>query len=398
MAIVYFDCFSGASGDMILGALLDAGVQQEVVRAALESLSLPGWTLDIARVQKGGLSALKVTVDAREGKPPRRGPADIERIIEAAPLAEGVKARARDTFHLLADAEAKVHGVPTSEIHFHEVGGIDAIVDIVGASAALEHLHPLLVVTSPITTGRGSIESAHGIIPVPAPAVVELLRGARFVQEGDQELITPTGAAILAAATDRFDRIPPMRLTGSGYGAGTRERETPNVLRVLIGEETEATEDGGRNGSMLIETNIDDMSPELIPYALERLLAEGASDAWVTPIVMKKGRPAAMLSVLVKRTDLNGVLDVVYRETTTFGVRIREVDKDELQREHVTVHVSGHPVRVKVGSRQGRVVTASPEYEDASKVARITGLPLKDIFREAQARYSESAEREPPSG
>jgi uncharacterized protein (TIGR00299 family) protein len=395
MAIVYFDCFSGASGDMILGALLDAGVPQEVVRAALESLSLPGWTLDIARVQKGGLSALKVTVEAREGIPPRRGLADIERIIEAAPLAEGVRARALDTFRLLADAEAKVHGVSSSEIHFHEVGGIDAIVDIVGASAALEHLHPSLVVTSPITTGRGSIESAHGIIPVPAPAVVELLRGASFVHEGDQELITPTGAAILAAATDRFDRIPPMRLTGSGYGAGTRERETPNVLRILVGEDTE---DGGRNGSMLIETNIDDMSPELIPYALERLLAEGASDAWVTPIVMKKGRPAAMLSVLVKRTDLTGVLDVVYRETTTFGVRIREVDKDELQRKHVTVHVSGHPVRVKVGSRQGRVVTASPEYEDASKVARITGLPLKDIFREAQARYSESAEREPPNG
>ncbi|MBA2725066.1 MAG: nickel pincer cofactor biosynthesis protein LarC, partial [Actinobacteria bacterium] len=292
-------------------------------------------------------------------------------------------------FGLLARAEAKIHGAPEEEIHFHEVGGIDAIVDIVGSSAALETLAPQEVVTSPIATGRGTTASQHGTIPVPAPAVVELLKGAVMFERGDEELITPTGAAILAAATTRFGSMPPLEITRVGYGAGTRDGEVPNVLRVIEGKllvEDRASE--GSSGHILIETNLDDISPELIPFAIERLIETGAEDAWSSPVLMKKGRQGVQLSVLATEVSRRAVLDVLYRETTTLGSRIRRAEKDELERHWETIDVEGHAVRVKVGTSSGEVATASPEYEDAAKVARITGLPLKEVYRRALEGFS----------
>lgn len=388
MRALYFDCFSGASGDMILGALLDAGAPEEEVRASLQALGLSGWELDIGRVQKAALAATKVTVRSREMDTARRF-SDIRALLEKSALAPGVKERALATFGLLARAEAKVHGAPEEEVHFHEVGGIDAIVDIVGSSSALETLAPQEVITSAIATGRGTTSSQHGTIPVPAPAVVELLRGAVLFERGDKELITPTGAAILAAATTRFGVMPPLEITRVGYGAGTRDGEVPNVLRVIEGELLEEDLASERSsGHILIETNLDDMSPELVPFAIERLIEAGAQDAWSSPVLMKKGRQGIQLSVLATEVSRRAVLDVLYRETTTLGARIRRAEKDELERHWETTDVEGHAVRVKVGMSGGEVVSAAPEYEDAAKVARITGLPLKEVYRRALKGFS----------
>jgi uncharacterized protein (TIGR00299 family) protein len=293
-----------------------------------------------------------------------------------------VEERVRRAFDILARAEARVHGVPLEQVHFHEVGAHDAIVDIVGSAAALESLAPDEVITSSIPTGRGFVDSAGGTLPVPAPAVTEILRGATLYERGDAELVTPTGAALLAAFTDRFDAMPPLELEATGYGAGKHDTgREPNVLRVLVGRVVEPALTAPT--AILIETNIDDMSPELLPYVIDSLLVAGAQDAWLTSIVMKKGRPAFTLSVLVGRAEIDRVLDVVYRETTTLGVRVREVAKDELAREWIEVSVSGQPVRVKVGRWGGEIVTLAPEYDDAARTARATGLPVKEVYAEA---------------
>lgn len=382
--VLYFDCFSGASGDMILGALVDAGVPIEVIKDSLLGLRVEGWAIEANEVMKAGLRATKVSVSADEKSAPERRLADIRAILESSELPERVRTRSLDAFSRLAEAEAKVHGKSVEDVHFHEVGALDAIVDIVGSMAALEYLDPALIVTSPIAVGRGFVESAHGRWPIPGPAVTEILQGVEVLEEGDGELTTPTGAAILATVTDTFGSLPRMRLERTGYGAGTRDRATPNVLRILIGTTEEA---GGGRRDLVIETNLDDMSPELVPYAIERAIEAGASDAWASPILMKKGRSAVTLSVLVTRDRLDDVLDAVYRETTTLGVRIREVQKDELERGYESVEVAGHPIRLKLGHRGGRVVSVSPEFEDAQKVARITGIALKEIYRQALAQH-----------
>ena len=381
MSLLYFDCFSGASGDMFLGALLDAGAREETVRASLTALGLDGWNLEISTAMKGPVAATQVKVSAADAAPSRRY-SDIRTLIGEAPLEPAIKERALHTFKLLAEAEGKIHGAPNEDVHFHEVGGIDAIVDVVGTSAAIEWFGPTEVITSPIATGRGDARSLHGAIPVPAPAVVELLGGAVLFERGSEELVTPTGAAIIAAASTSFGSMPAMKIGRVGYGAGSRDGELPNVLRIIEGER--APQPTGEH--LLIETNLDDMTPELIPYAIERLLEAGADDAWSTPIVMKKDRQGVQLSVLVAEGARRAVLDVLYRETTTLGARVRRAKKEELDRHWETVTVEGHPVRVKLGTLRGEVVNASPEYEDAAKVARITGLPLKEVYRRACSR------------
>lgn len=381
MTTLYFDCFSGASGDMLLGALLDAGAPEETVRGALDSLELPGWRMTVGTVQKGPVRAIQVGIDVDETAPPRRY-GEIRDLIGNSSLGRRIQERAMGAFRALAEAEARVHDVDVDEVHFHEVGGVDAIVDIVGCAAALEHFNPVRVVTSPIATGRGWTDSAHGSIPVPAPAVLELLRHAPLEQRGDHELITPTGAAILVAATDRFGDMPRLRLESTGYGAGRRDLEWPNVVRLLVGGDDPVS---SVDEAWLIETNIDDMNPELIPNAIESLIAAGASDAWTSPIVMKKGRPAFTLSVLAKESARDAALDVLYRETTTLGVRLQRVQKDELEREWVNVEVSDQKIRVKLGLRGREIVSISPEYEDALVAARAAGVPLREIYEKALA-------------
>lgn len=384
MRTLYFDCFSGAAGDMILGALLDAGASESAVRDALESLPLEGFSFRVRQVTRASLRATKLDVTVGEGHE-HRGPREIAALLQRAELRTGVRERALRVFTLLAEAEAKVHGIPIEAVHFHEVGAVDAIVDVVGCAAALESLAPQRVLASPVVTGRGIVDSAHGPIPVPAPAVVELLRGIPMEERGTDELVTPTGAALLREAVHEFGAMPPMTIGASGYGAGTRDSAVPNVVRVFVGETV--TED--QAGALLqIEANLDDMAPELVPHAIEALLAAGAVDAWVTPVLMKKGRPGYVLSALAPGPERDRVVDVFLHETTTFGVRMHEVARDVLDRAWIEVDVAGHTVRVKTGSRGGVIVTASPEFEDARRVAKTTGIPLKDVYERARLAAS----------
>ena len=374
MTVLYFDCFSGAAGDMILGALIDAGAPEGDVRAAVESLRIDGWTLIVKEVKRGDLRASRADVSVETPETPRRYP-DIISIIEQARLPEPVARRSLNTFRVLAEAEAVVHGVPIENVHLHEVGMTDALVDIVGSSAAIEFFRPSLIACSQIATGMGSVRTDDGELPLPAPAVTELLRGAPLYGAGEHELVTPTGAAILRAACNVFGVLPPMSVEHIGYGAGARDSARPNVLRVLVGEDIDELET-----SVLIETNIDDSTPETLAFVVERLLEAGALDAWAAPIVMKKGRPAVTLSVICEPADRNLMEEILFAETTTLGTRAAAVTRRVLERETVTVDVHGHEVRVTVARRGGRVVTVAPEYEDARAAARATGKPLKEIY------------------
>lgn len=380
MRTIYLDCIGGAAGDMLLAALLDAGADEDFVRAELGTLGLEGWTLETERVMRGAISALYVKVTADEDGSSRTYH-DIKTLVEASGLSDGVKQRSLRTFERLAFAEAKVHDRPIDQVHFHEVGGIDAIVDIVGVCAALESLHPERVLFSAIPTGQGTVETQHGTMPLPAPAVVELLAGASLVGRGHDELVTPTGAALLVANGDSFGPLPALRLDSSGYGAGSRDTDIPNVLRALVG--TTGPIDTSSIRTELIDTNIDDMSPEIVGYTIERLLDAGALDAWVTPAHMKKGRVGMVLSVLAEHGATQALLEIIFKETTTLGVRISGLEREVLDRKEVDVEVEGHRVRVKLGYLRGEVVTRSPEYEDAAAVARASGLPLKDVYRAA---------------
>lgn len=381
MTVLYFDCFAGAAGDMIVGALVDAGVPIDHVTDSLDALGLDGWSLDVAQTTSAGLRATKVTV-TETGPPTSRSYAAIKELLESARLSEGVRARALDAFARLARAEAKVHGSAIEDVHFHEVGSLDAIIDVVAASAAIEHFSPDEVVVSPIPTGRGFVESAHGTLPLPAPAVLEILEGAILFERGHWETVTPTGAAILAAAATDYGEMPPFRIRASGYGAGTRTHELPNVLRVVVGDAVPKDE-ASREGDIVMETNVDDLSPELIPHVVESLLAAGAHDAWVTSVGMKKGRPGFVLSALAPSIHKYHLLEILYRETTTLGVRFHPVERAILDRTWVEVDVEGHGVRVKLGVKSGDVVTVSPEHDDALRVARATGMPLKEVYAEA---------------
>lgn len=384
MRTVYFDCASGASGDMILGALVDAGAHRDAVQGALEALDLPGWTLTFEDVRRGPQRALKANVSA-DTTSTHRHLSDIRSILARATLDQRTTELATRVFERLAAAEARVHGTSIEEVHFHEVGALDAIVDVVGCAAALLSLEPEQVLVSVIDVGTGTVSTSHGLLAVPGPAIAEMISGFTVTQRGEGELLTPTGAAFLAEVATSSPHLPPMELETTGYGAGDREGSPlPNVLRVLIGR----THDNPSGGDHLVlETNIDDMAPEMIPFAIERLLDAGAQDAWSVPITMKKGRSGIALSVLCHSIDLDRILDVLYAETTTLGVRIGSAGKDELVRAFETVTVEGFEVAIKIGYREGREVTASPEFEDAAKLARITGLPLKEIYRLAlQAR------------
>lgn len=382
MTVVFFDCFSGAAGDMILAALLDAGAPEADVRRNLDALRLPGWHLEISPTARGGFRALRAVVNL-DNDEPHRSYRDVRAVIENAELSDRVRDRALRVFARLAEAEARVHGTPVEEVVFHEVGATDAVVDIVGTCAALEHFAPTAVAASAIATGTGTVVTDHGELPLPAPAVAELLKGVPIFGRGGAELVTPTGAALLSTLCDSIGELPPMTLSAVGYGAGARETGSPNVVRVLVGE----TAAPGDERALLIETNIDDMSPELVPYVMERLLESGAHDVWTTPILMKKARPAITLTVLCDDAARGKLMDVIFSETTTLGLRITSVAKHAVQRKWVGVEVSGCTVRVKIAHHSDAVVTIAPEYEDARAAARATGLPLKEIY----ARATEAA-------
>ena len=380
--IGWLDCSAGISGDMLLGALVDAGVDLDLLQGAVDAVGVEPVRLSAQDVTRGGIGACKVDVHVAD-EAETRSWRDVRGLLEDAQLDEPVRRLALDVFARLAAAEAAVHRVAVDDVHFHEVGALDAVADVVGSAAGLTHLGLTQLTASTVTVGSGTTRGAHGPLPVPPPAVVALLAGAP-VQAGPvaKEMTTPTGAALLAATVTSYGPLPPMSLLRSGSGAGGRDpAELANVLRLLLGEPLE----GAAPTAVLLETNVDDLDPRLWPGVLQALLASGASDAWLTPILMKKGRPAHTLSVLCAADLAAAVREVVFRETSTLGLRETPVGKHALDRAERTVEVDGRRVRVKLGLLDGEVVNAMPEWDDVAAAAVALGRPAKQVLRDAHA-------------
>ncbi len=380
MTLAWVDASAGASGDMLLGALVSAGADLAAVRAAVDALGVEPVVLAAREVTRGGLAATKVDVAVAESAV-RRTWTDVRALIESAALAEPVRARALDVFARLARAEGAAHGISPDEVHFHEVGALDSLADVVGVSAALHDLGIADLHCSPVTLGRGEVQTAHGMLPVPVPATLAVLAEVGAPVAGgdvDGEACTPTGAALLASAVTTWGPLPAMRVHTTGSGAGDRDPAgRANVLRVVVGEPVDAaaTED-----SLVLEANVDDLDPRVWPSVLASLLAAGAADAWLTPILMKKGRPAHTVSALVAAGAVEAVRRVLFTESSTIGVRSYPVAKHALDRESCTVDVDGCPVRVKVARLAGVVVNVSPEYDDVAAAAAALGRPVKAVL------------------
>lgn len=372
---------------MLLAALLDAGAEPDRVRNGLGALAIDGLGIEVSDTDRHGIRAARVEVH-RPPEPGSRTWADIRAILEQADLPARARWRSEATFRSLAEAEGRIHGIDADQVHFHEVGALDAVADVCGVALALEELGIDRVVCSPLPAGRGFVDVAHGRLPLPAPATVEILKGAPIYGiDLDVELVTPTGAALVAALADEFGPLPPMRLAAVGYGAGSREIPSlPNVVRALVGE---AIEPPATAAVCVIEANLDDLSPELVPDAVEGCLAAGALDVWATPVQMKKGRPGIVLSALARPADERAVAEAILRGTSTLGVRISESRRWELERDWHTVEVDGADVRVKVGWLDGEVVNVAPEHDDCAALAARTGRTVKSVWAAAFAAIHE---------
>ena len=395
MKTLYFDCFAGASGDMILGALIAAGVEPETFKQRLSLLGLAGYSVDFETVDRSGISATYARVQTSEDHS-HRHLFDILKIIYESRLSANVKVLADRIFSSLAEAEARVHNVPVEQIHFHEVGGLDAIIDVVGAAICFELLEIDRFVASPLHVGSGTVEMAHGRYPVPPPAVTELLKGVPFyAADTVGELVTPTGAAIITTVCAEYGPIPRLKLERTGYGAGTRQYEKfPNALRVLIGEQV-STESANAPASpverlWMIETNMDDVSPQILGHVMERAFELGALDCYFTAVQMKKNRPGVLLSILCRDEQRASLSELLFSETTTLGVRAYEVERRALERRIVTVETQYGPIDVKVARLNGHIVKEMPEYEQCRRAARDGNVPLRvveEAAREAFARH-----------
>ena len=398
MKTLYFDCFAGAAGDMILGALIDAGVPFEAVQQALGSLAVDGYEIAAERVVKGGITAVKFRV--REVTAPGHDAASaatsapahkhyhlkhIRAAIDRSALSEAGKSRANRMFMRLAEAEAAIHGMSIEQVHLHEVGAIDSIIDIVGAVFALEWLGADRVVVSPMNVGGGMVRSAHGIFPVPAPATLTILGDAPVYSSGIQaELLTPTGALVLTEYATAFGPVPAMRIDRIGYGAGDRDLpETPNVLRVLVGEAGTAAAATAVMRVAVLACEIDDMNPQIFGALMDRLYAAGALEVFYQPVQMKKNRPGTLVTVVCRPADRRALTDLVFRETTTIGVRYHELDRECLDRETVPVTTPWGDVRVKVARRGSDVLNAQPEFDDVARLAAEHDVPIKEVHAQA---------------
>jgi hypothetical protein len=408
MKTIYLSGFSGVSGNMFVGALLDAGLSEEAFRKMVSALPVSGYQLKIEKVVKHGVRATHFDVELdHAGHQPHRHLADIVKIIETAKLSDSVKARSIAVFTKLAEAEAKVHGTTVEKIHFHEVGGVDAIIDIVGTVFGLEALGIEKVYVGSLRTGCGFIKCAHGAMPIPAPATAELLTGIPYTHGAiEKELLTPTGAALLAVLCDGFgDRPAGFISDKTAYGAGGWDLDIPNVLRAEVGQlvgqaslypESLCPQESTRsrirearptiNELLVMETNIDDSNPQIFDYVMARLFEAGALDVWLTPLQMKKNRPAVMLSVLAPGTLQAEVEKIIFTETTTIGIRHYAVKRTAAERREETVCTPWGSVRVKISSINGKVCSATPEYDDCRKLAEMNGVPLKEVL--AAARMS----------
>ena len=384
--IAYFDCPSGAAGDMIMGALVDAGAPFEALRDALHGLDLTGWDLVRHEVRRGDFRATKVDVEiAAAAHHHHRTLGDIVAILDGSRLPAPVTERARRIFERLADAEARVHGTTRERVHFHDVGAVDAIVDVTGGVLGLHLLRVETVYVSPLPLGGGFSDGPHGRMPIPGPGTAELLRGFPVVDTGVRvELVTPTGAAILTTLAKPALRPPAMTLRGVGYGAGTRDLPgTPNVLRCFVGETVES---GGATETIVqVETTIDDMSPQLYEPLVDRLFEAGALDVFLTPVVMKRSRPGTVLTALCAPDRVGDLNRVLFEESSTIGVRWSEWRRAALPREIVTLATSYGPIPFKVSRLEGRVVTVTPEFADVARIAREKALPVREVLDQARA-------------
>jgi len=381
--VAWFHCYAGIAGDMALASLIDAGADLDEVRSLLRRLPIGGWTVEAQPVLRAGIAATRVDVRAEDSAVVRTH-AHIAALVDEARLPDRVRERALATFSALADVEGRLHGRPPSQVHFHEVGGIDAIVDVVGTCAALEILGVDRVQASPVATGLGMVRSAHGLLPNPAPAVVELLKGVpTYGRDVTVELTTPTGAALLAANAGGFGPMPAMTVEAVGFGAGSREIDgLPNTTQVVVGAATGDAVPPSGQPVVLLEVNVDDVTGETVAHAIGVLLDAGAHDAWVTPILMKKGRPAYTVSALCDPAQAAQIARGLATETGSLGVRGTTLERWPRTRVEAQVEVAGLPVRVKVSP--GRVKV---EHDDAARVARRTGLPLREVVSRAEAAH-----------
>jgi uncharacterized protein (TIGR00299 family) protein len=397
---LHLDCASGIAGDMFLASLLHLGVPIEPVESALSAIGLPMPAFQVHEVKRKGLAALHITVDEASGDQKRPVKhAEIRNRIQESELDPDVKTRALDVLERLAAAEAEVHGTTKDEVHYHELGGVDTLVDVVGVAAALEWLRPASVTASAVALGGGRVKTDHGWLPVPAPATVELLKGVpvRGGPDPEVELTTPTGAALLTAAAERYGVLPAMTVEGVGHGAGSRDlSDRPNLLRAIVGKPTSHNpgnpsdhHDGGGDEQLVeLSANLDDSTGELAAHAVNRLMESGALDAWIQPVQMKKGRPGLVLSALARRQDLEAVIQCVLEETTTFGVRWHTVERRALQRSTEEVETPFGTVSVMVAAGSDGAVKVSPEYESCLAAARKAGVPLREVYQQTVTAWS----------
>lgn len=385
--IVYFDCFAGASGDMIVGALLDTGkLTLDELSRELAKLPLTGYELRVEKVSRGGIVGTGFRVEVKESPGKERSLRDILALIGKSSLPEGLTTKAGEIFRRLAEAEGKMHGKSPDDIHFHEVGAVDSIVDIVGSLIALARVGAQEVYASPLAVGRGYVKCAHGRLPVPAPATLELLAGFPLRPGGlvgeDAELVTPTGAVLLSVLATPSESIPPLQVEGVGYGAGSRDlRSLPNLLRVIVGK----GEAGHQTDTVsVLETNIDDLNPQVYAYLEEKLFQAGARDIFLIPVHMKKNRPGVVLTVLAEPGKESEIAEIIFRETGTLGIRLRSSQRKILARESIPVKLSYGEAQVKLGRLGEDVVTVRAEYDTCRELARKSGRPLREVLREAE--------------
>lgn len=383
--LAYVDCANGASGDMLLGALVDLGLPLDHLRAELGKLPLRGYHLEAHRVHRSGLHATKVDVRVEGQHHHHRGLRDILDLLERSGLDPEVKGRCARLFERLAEAEGAVHGVPVEAIHFHELGAVDSIVDVVGGVLGLAWLRADRIVCSPLNVGSGSVTMSHGTFPVPAPATARLVQGVPIYGAGEGELLTPTGALLVTGHATSYGPLPLLRPQAIGHGAGSRDTTgRPNVLRLIVGE---ADGEAAAGTVLVLETEVDDTAPQLLGAVLDRLLGAGALDVYYTAIHMKKGRPGILITVLSPPDRREGLEEILFAETTTLGVRRQEWARSVLEREIVPVATPYGEVRVKVGRRAGKVYNAQPEFEDCQRAAAASGVPLKEVWTAALVAY-----------
>jgi uncharacterized protein (TIGR00299 family) protein len=390
MRVAHFDCFSGISGDMTLGALIDAGVDADAIRTAIASLGLP-ITLKVEKVRKGGFAATYVQIEAPD-EHKHRHLHHVEEILNRGSLTPKQRELALRIFRRVAEAEAAVHGIPIEKVHFHEVGALDSIADIAGAAVGLDLLGVERFSSRPVPTGCGTVKCAHGVMPVPTPGTAELLKGVPLAPSSiAAELTTPTGAAILTTVVREWTESPNLTIERIGHGAGTRNLpEQPNILRVFVGEAAAPAACGVATDQVwVLETNLDDVPAEVIGYCYDLLFAAGALDVFTQPIFMKKNRPGVLLSVLCPESAMSAVEEVLFRETTTLGVRRYPATRHKLHRKEETVQTPWGPIRGKLGWREGQTPIFSPEYDDCARVAREQKIPLREVYERAQRAYPE---------